>query len=139
MVRNQLETLCWPAKTLVDLVQLTGRTQPLPSDVDAALGAHRQLDLRLIAGHLLPDPGLAALATQLLAEVDDRRRLILTSPTFAPKPCRTYDSPGADLLQDKTGRFEPGLPAARAASVRMPGAVNDRGEGSSTRSALWDI
>ncbi|SRR5260370_28485593 len=43
-----------------------------------------------IAGPLLPSAEVATLADELLAELGDRRRLILVNRSFAPKR-RTYD------------------------------------------------
>ncbi|MFI5065687.1 MAG: sigma factor-like helix-turn-helix DNA-binding protein [Streptosporangiales bacterium] len=51
----------------------------------------------MIAGPLLPDVGLASLARELLAEVDRRRRLIITAHAFAPRPRRSCDSLAAEL------------------------------------------
>jgi hypothetical protein len=80
-----------------DLSRLAAGTRHLPPDVAAAWDHIRQLDLRLIAGALLPDTGLAELAEELLAEVDQRRRLIVSVRTFAPPPRRTYASLAAEL------------------------------------------
>jgi hypothetical protein len=85
------------ARTAGDLSTLAGRMRQLPPDVAAAWDHIRRLDLRQIAGPLLPDASLAALAGELLAEVDQRRQLILTARTFAPAPRRTYDSLAAEL------------------------------------------
>jgi hypothetical protein len=85
------------ARTAGDLSPLAAATRHLPPDVAAAWDHIRQLDLRLIAGPLLPDTGMAGLAGELLAEVDQRRQLILTVRTFAPPRRRTYDSLAAEL------------------------------------------
>jgi hypothetical protein len=84
------------ARIAADLIPLVA-AQDLPSDVAVAWDHVRQFDLRLIAGQLLPANGLAGLARELLAEVDQRRQLIVTTRTFAPPPRRTYDSLAADL------------------------------------------
>lgn len=80
------------ARSAGDLLTAVGRPPELPPEVAAAWNHIRQLDLRQLAGPLLPDTGLAALAAELLAEVDQRRQLILTSRTFAPPPRLTHDS-----------------------------------------------
>jgi hypothetical protein len=85
------------AVTAGDLLAVPAATQGLPPDVTAAWDQVRDLDLRLLAGRMLPDAGLAGLAAELLAEVDQRRQLILTARTFAPPPRRTYDSLAAGL------------------------------------------
>jgi hypothetical protein len=85
------------ARTAADLSPLAGATFLLPPDVAAAWDQLRCLDLRMIAGPLLPDTGLAGLAGELLAEVDQRRQLIVTARTFAPRARRTYGSLAAEL------------------------------------------
>jgi hypothetical protein len=85
------------ARTAGDLVPLAAVPARLPPDVAAAWEHVRELDLRLLAGRMLPDAGLAGLAGELLAEVDQRRRLIVTGRTFAPPPRRTYGSLAAEL------------------------------------------
>jgi sigma-70-like protein len=85
------------ARTAGDLVPLVGRMRQLPPDVAAAWDHIRRLDLRQIAGQLLPDASLVVLAGELLGEVDQRRQLILTARTFAPPPRRTYASLAAEL------------------------------------------
>lgn len=84
------------ARSAADLSLLAARAGQLPADVAAAWDHLRHLDLRPIAGPLL-ETSLAALATELLAEVDHRRLLIVTTRTFAPPPRRTYDSLAAEL------------------------------------------
>jgi hypothetical protein len=85
------------ARTAGDLIPLADGTRQLPPDIAAAWDHIRQLDLRQIAGPLLPATSLAGLATELLAEVDQRRQLILSTRTFAPPKRRTYDSLAAEL------------------------------------------
>jgi hypothetical protein len=85
------------ASTAGDLSMLASAPPELPPDVAAAWNHVRGLDLRLIAARLLPEASLAELAEELLAEVDQRRRLIVTSRTFAPAPRRTYDNLVAEL------------------------------------------
>jgi hypothetical protein len=85
------------ARTAGDLIPLANGTRPLPPDIATAWDHLRQLDLRQIAGPLLSATSLAGLATELLAEVDERRQLILTTRTFAPPKRRTYDSLAAEL------------------------------------------
>jgi hypothetical protein len=85
------------AATAGDLIAAGAAPLGLPPDVAAAWDQVRDLDLRLLAGRMLPDAGLAGLAAELLAEVDQRRQLIVTARTFAPQPRRTYDSLAAEL------------------------------------------
>lgn len=85
------------ARTAGDLIAAVGETPELPPDVAAAWDRIRQLDLRQVAGPLLPGAGLAGLAGELLAEVGQRRQLILTTRTFAPSPRRSYVSLAAEL------------------------------------------
>ena len=68
----------------------------LPPDVVRSWDRISQLDLLTLAGAALPDGDLPQLARDLLDEVGERRRLILTSRTFAPDR-RTYDSLAAEL------------------------------------------
>jgi len=68
----------------------------LPPDVVRSWDRVRQLDLRTLAGIALPDGDLPQLTRDLLEEIEERRRLILTSRTFAPVR-RTYDSLAAEL------------------------------------------
>jgi hypothetical protein len=85
------------ARTAADLGVLAARAGQLPPDVAAAWDHIRHLDLRLIAGPLLPGTSLAALAAELLAGVGHRRQLIITTRTFALPPRRTYDTLAAEL------------------------------------------
>lgn len=85
------------ARSAGDLLAAVGRSRELPPEVASAWNHIRQLDLRQLADPLLPDTGLAGLAAELLAEVDQRRQLILTARTFAPPPGRAYDSLAAEL------------------------------------------
>ena len=84
------------AQVLGDLLTLVPGVKDLPPDVASSWDRVRQLGLRLEAGTELPDGDLAQLARDLLGEIGERRRLILTSRTFAPVP-RTYDSLAAEL------------------------------------------
>ena len=84
------------ARTLGDLLTLTLGMEVLPPDVARSWDRIRQLDLRTLAGAALPDGDLPQLARDLLDELEERRRLILTSRTFAPDR-RTYDSLAAEL------------------------------------------
>jgi hypothetical protein len=79
------------ARSAGDLFAAVGRTRELPPEVASAWNHVRQLDLRQLAGPLLPVTGLAGLAAELLAEVDQRRRMILTARTFAPPPRLSHD------------------------------------------------
>jgi hypothetical protein len=84
------------AQVLEDLLVLAPGVKDLPPDVAEGWDRVRQLGLRPLAGTELPDGGLAQLARDLLGEVEERRRLILTARTFAPGS-RTYDSLAAEL------------------------------------------
>jgi hypothetical protein len=84
------------ARTLEDLLMLAPDVQDLPTDVARSWDRIRQLDLRTLAEAALPDRDLPQLARDLLDELQERRRLILTSRTFAPTQ-RTYDSLAAEL------------------------------------------
>jgi Sigma-70, region 4 len=83
------------AETLGDLLTPTCDVEDLPPDVARSWDRIRQLRLRLLAA-ALPDDDLPRLARELLDELEDRRRLILTSRTFAATR-RTYDSLAAEL------------------------------------------
>ena len=84
------------AQTLGDLLTLAPGIGDLPPDVARSWDCIRQLSLRPLAGMALLGAGLPQLARELLDELEERRRLILTSRTFAPAP-RTYDSLAAEL------------------------------------------
>jgi hypothetical protein len=69
----------------------------LPADVARTRDRVSQLNLQSLTGTAVPGCDLRQLAGRLLGEVaDDRRRLILTSRTFAPQR-RTYDSLAAEF------------------------------------------
>jgi hypothetical protein len=84
------------AQVLGDLLALAPGARDMPLDVARSWDCVRQLGLRLLAGPALPDGDLPRLARDLLGEVEERRRLILTTRTFAPDR-RTYDSLAAEL------------------------------------------
>jgi Sigma-70, region 4 len=84
------------ARTLADLLTLTFDAEVLPPDVVRSWDRISQVDLLTLAGAALPDGDLPQLARDLLDELEERRRLILTSRTFAPDR-RTYDSLAAEL------------------------------------------
>jgi Sigma-70, region 4 len=84
------------ARCLGDLLTFTPGMEVLPPDITRSWDRIRQLDLATLAGTTLPDGDLAQLARDLLDELEDRRRLILTSRTFAPTR-RTYDSLAAEF------------------------------------------
>ena len=84
------------ARTLGDLLTLTPAVEVLPTDVARSWDRIRQLDLRTLARAALPGGNLPQLARELLDELEERRRLILTSRTFAPDR-RTYDSLAAEF------------------------------------------
>jgi len=84
------------SQVLGDLLTLAPGVRDLPPDVAEDWERVRQLGLRPLARNELPDGDLAQLALDLLGEVEERRRLILTARTFAPVR-RTYDSLAAEL------------------------------------------
>jgi len=85
------------ASTLGDLLTLAPGITGLPPDVARSWDRIGQLDLQSITGPAPTRRDLAQLAGRLLGEVaDDRRRLILTSRTFAPQR-RTYESLAAEF------------------------------------------
>ena len=85
------------ASTFGDLVTLAPGTAELPPDVARSWDRIGQLDLQSLTGPVPAGRDLPRLAECLFQEVaDDRRRLILTSRTFAPQR-RTYDSLAAEL------------------------------------------
>jgi hypothetical protein len=83
------------AGSLGDVIQLACDPADVPVDVAACWDCVRQHPLRPPAGTTL-GKDLEQLAQELLDEVDEQRRLILLSRTFASKPC-TYDSLVAQL------------------------------------------
>jgi Sigma-70, region 4 len=95
------------AQVLGDLLALAPDAKNLPPDVARCWDSICQLDLRLLAGSAMPDADLPQLACDLLGEVEERRRLILTSRTFAPHR-RTYDSLAAELgvSRGRVGQLE---------------------------------
>ena len=85
------------ASTFGDLVTLAPGMAELPSDVARSWDRIAQLNLHSLTGTASPGNDLQRLAERLLQEVaDNRRRLILTSRTFAPGR-RTYDSLAAEF------------------------------------------
>jgi Sigma-70, region 4 len=68
----------------------------MPPDVARSWDRIRQLSLQMLAGAALADGDLPGLAQELIDELEERRRLILTSRTFA-QTRRTYDSLAAEL------------------------------------------
>ena len=92
---------------LGDLLTLAPGVRDMPPDVARSWDRVRQLGLRLLAGPALPDGDLPQLARDLLGEVEERRRLILTTRTFAPDR-RTYDSLAAELgvSRGRVGQLE---------------------------------
>ena len=84
------------ARALGELLTLAANVAELPPDVMRSWDRLGQLSLRTLARAALPDGDLPQLACELLNEVEERRRLILTSRTFAPTR-RTYDSLAAEL------------------------------------------
>ncbi len=84
------------AQTLGDLLTLASGVADLPPDVARSWDRIGQLSLEPLAGPARPDGDLPQLASDLLDELEERRRLILTARTFAPAR-RTYDSLAAEL------------------------------------------
>lgn len=84
------------ARTIGDLFTLAPAAADLPADVARRWNRLAQLSLRPLAGPAEPDGYVTQLAEQLLGETDERRRLILTSRTFAGGK-QTYDSLASEL------------------------------------------
>ena len=84
------------ARALGNLLTLAPAAAGMPPDVARCWDRLAQLSLRPLAGPAEPDGHVARLAAELLGETDERRRLILTSRTFAPGE-RTYDSLAREL------------------------------------------
>jgi hypothetical protein len=84
------------AESLGNLVALAPGVGGLPPDVARSWDLIRHLSLRPLAGTVLPAGDLARLAQELVDELEERRRLVLTSRTFA-QTRRTYDSLAAEL------------------------------------------
>ena len=84
------------AQELGDLLALAPGVGDLPSDVARSWDRIRRLSLQMLAGAALADGDLPRLARELIDELEERRRLILTSRTFA-QTRRTYDSLAAEL------------------------------------------
>ena len=83
-------------RILGDLLTLAPAADGMPADVARCWDRLAQLSLRPLAGPAEPDGNVTQLAQELLGETDERRRLILTSRTFAPDK-RTYDSLAREL------------------------------------------
>ncbi len=128
------------AQELGDLLTFAPGLGDLPPDVARSWDRIRQLGLHRLAGTALADGDLPRLARDLLGEIEERRRLILTSRTFAPGR-RTYDSLAAELgvgrervRQLETSALQQLARAAahdryrplrwRAASATQPGSTN---------------
>jgi Sigma-70, region 4 len=84
------------ARTLEDLLTPSPAAAGMPPDVARCWDRLAQFGLRPLAGPAAPDANMTRLAAELLGETDPRRRLILTSRTFAPHQ-RTYDSLAREL------------------------------------------
>ncbi len=84
------------ARTLGNLLTLAPAAAGMPPDVARCWDRLAQLSLRPLAGQADPAGHAARLAGELLGETDERRRLILTTRTFAPDQ-RTYDSLAREL------------------------------------------
>jgi Sigma-70, region 4 len=84
------------AQELGDLLALAPGVGDLPSDVARSWDRIRRLSLQMLAGAVLADGDLPRMAQELIDELEERRRLILTSRTFV-QTRRTYDSLAAEL------------------------------------------
>jgi len=84
------------AQELGDLLTLAPGVADLPPDVARSWDRIRQLSLQMLAGAALADGDLPRLGQDLIGEIEERRRLILTARTFA-QTRRTYDSLAAEL------------------------------------------
>jgi hypothetical protein len=82
--------------TVGGLLGLAPGVAGMPAEIAREWEHARDMDLRLLAGGPPPAPQLPALLRDLLAEVDERRREILTRRTFAPQP-QTLDTLAAGL------------------------------------------
>ena len=109
------------ASTFGNLVTLAPGIAELPPEVARSWDRIRQVGLQALTGTAPADPGLPELAGRLLGEVaDDRRRLILTSRTFAPQR-RTYDSLAAEFGVSREPRTAAGDIGAAAAYASRHG------------------
>ena len=123
-----------------DLLTLTLDVEDLPPDVARSWERIRELDLRTLAGAALPDGNLPQLARDLLDELEERRRLILTSRTFAPAGAPTTASPpsSASAASASAARDLRAAAAARTAAhdryrpLRWRAASAPRPEGTHT-------
>lgn len=79
-----------------ELLALGPDVTGLPADIAREWERAKNLDLRWLAGGPTATPQLPGLLHDLLNEVDDRRREILTRRTFAPQP-ETLDALAADF------------------------------------------
>jgi hypothetical protein len=84
------------ARALEDLLTLTPATAGMPPEVARCWDRLAQLSLRPLADPPAPDQNVTRLVAELLGQTDPRRRLILTSRTFAPRK-RTCDSLAREL------------------------------------------
>jgi hypothetical protein len=110
------------AQELGDLLTLAPGVRDLPPDVARSWDRIRQLSLQLLAGAAVADGDLPWLAQELIDELEERRRLILTSRTFA-QTRRTYDSLAAEL---GVGRERVRQLEASALRQLADAAVHDR-------------
>jgi hypothetical protein len=77
--------------TVGDLLALAPGMTGLPTEIASEWELARYMDLRRLAGGPSTTPQLPGLLRDLLAEIDERRREILTRRTFAPQP-QTLDT-----------------------------------------------
>ena len=125
------------AQVLGDLLTLAPGAKDLPPDVAHSWARIRQLGLRPLAGTALPDDDLPQLARKLLGELEERRRLILTSRTFAPgrahlrQPRRR--SRRRPRARPPTRDLGPAATGARGRARPVPSAALARGLGRTAR------
>ncbi len=84
------------ACALGDLLILAPAATGMPPDVTRCWDRLARLSLRPLVGSAVSDGHVGRLAGELLGELDERRRLILTSHTFASNK-RSYDSLAREL------------------------------------------
>ena len=110
------------ARELGDLLTLATGVGDLPPDVARSWDRIRRLSLQPLAGAALPHDDLSKLARELMDELEERRRLILTSRTFAQNR-RTYDSLATEL---RIGRERVRQLEASALQQLAAAAAHDR-------------
>jgi len=109
------------AQTLGDLVVPGAATAHMPPDVAHSWRCLAQLSLQPLAGPTPQPAHVARLADDLLDEIDQRCKLILTSRTFAPNR-RTYDALALELgiSRERVRQLE------HSALIHLARATHDR-------------